>query len=465
MKSPRIARLVLPLFSLVALCGATAGAASAASTPSMSAATPISWPIPGSDAYPGTFAKSMTVGPEGNIWFAGKEKVETKNYGEGGLAGFFSATSPVVQPAAKALAEGAPLAGIATGLDGDLWMTSPEANEIVRTNAAGEVAKISLPASLAGPTGIVAGTEGALWFTAEGSGAIGQVSTDGTVRAFPVAPGAKPHGIAVGPDGVVWFTEPGANAIGRLTASGEVASFPLPIAGGQPNQITRGPEGNLWFTEAGAPRVGRITAAGQITEFAAEVAGPIVAGPQGDLWFGGAYGIGSISPAGRLGTTYWVQSNPGNVESMVVGPDGNIWYGWHQESREGGGGSDLLAITSAGVVSNFVSPSPTVKFAKNAKGQGKTWASVRLTAAGGAAGQECGGTLSLSFKGTRIASRKFSFLTDETRWIAVELSNRALRSLARTGKLQVRAEVKGTGVAVSSASVLLHRPPRLPRAH
>jgi virginiamycin B lyase len=60
-------------------------------------------------------------------------------------------------------------------------------------------------------------------------------------------------------------------------------------AGARPIGIIAGPDGNLWFGENAANKVGRIAPSGIITEFPVPTpgAGPngIMLGPDGNLWF------------------------------------------------------------------------------------------------------------------------------------------------------------------------------------
>ncbi|HWH21156.1 MAG TPA: hypothetical protein VN671_11530, partial [Solirubrobacterales bacterium] len=392
---------------LAIVAALTATAAEAGSPPSTQGQ---SWSLGGT----GTFPRALTIGPEAKIWFAGLQL--SPQAGEVGFAGSVGSSGPAAVPAAASLGERLTYGGIATGVDGNLWMTVPRANMVVRMSPSGDITKFPLPSSLNDPTAIVAAPEGTLWFTSEGSNAIGSISTVGTIRAYPLSANSTPRGITTGSEGTIWFTEAGANAVGRIAANGEISTFPLPVSGGQPNQIARGPEGNLWFTETGAPRVGRVTLQGEVSEFAAEPAGPIVAGPHGDLWFGSGQGIGSISPQGRLGMTYGVLGSPGNVESLAMGPEGALWYGAHMEAREGGGGNYLIHMTAPGVVGTYSAPAPTTTVAKNAKGRGTAWALVRVGCTGGAAEQSCGGTLRLKANGAQLAARKYALTTGGSRW-------------------------------------------------
>ena len=128
---------------------------------------------------------------------------------------------------------------------------------------------------------------------------------------------------------------------------GGVEHFPAKCGVGT---LVAGPDGNVWFTcsrkrrtrgGSGRSLIGRITPAGQVSEFAVPAhlgIGGIVAGPDGNLWVllsGAAYppsksrpsAIGRMTPGGEM-TLFKVGlrkgSNPGEI---VAGADGNLWFG------------------------------------------------------------------------------------------------------------------------------------------
>ena len=122
-----------------------------------------------------------------------------------------------------------------------------------------------------------------------------------------------------------------------------ITEFPLPpatLAGG----IVSGPDGNLWFTESipyQFPRrgsIGRIQPAspGTITEFPLPreevLPSDIVVGPDGNLWFSETNAATNSLAIGRL-----VVSSPNTITEfdvpgfqslagITVGADGNIWF-------------------------------------------------------------------------------------------------------------------------------------------
>ena len=237
---------------------------------------------------------------------------------------------------------------ITLGPDGNLWFTDPGTQQIGRITPAGIVTEF---ASQVGALGlgteyesIVKGPDGNLWFTEQNANAIGQISPSGVIQQFPVPTGGgMPSDIAVGPDGNLWFTDGGlANAIGKLTPSGVFQDFPLPTKNESPGGITAGPDGNMWFIEGGSfgvdQRIARITTSGAIQEFPLPNNNSeplaIVAGPDGNLWFTAATvtgnfiagdEIGRITPAGAL-TTFTTPTDGYQPNDITVGPDGNLWF-------------------------------------------------------------------------------------------------------------------------------------------
>lgn len=232
----------------------------------------------------------LTVGPDGNVWFASWRNVERMTP-EGVITRF--PLPPV------------PLGGVTTivsGPDGNLWYGDYLGQRIGRMTPEGVLTEFptsSLPYAMA------AGGGGNLWFVDGAANVVGRVTPDGNITVFPLAGDAStPVFVAAGPDGNVWATvherqnRPPVGKIVRLTPTGAITEFLLP-GGSTPGGITAGPDCNLWFTEAEA-RLGRISPTGTITEFplpAGTVPQAIVTGSDGNLWFTEASGrIGRFVP-------------------------------------------------------------------------------------------------------------------------------------------------------------------------
>lgn len=188
---------------------------------------------------------------------------------------------------------------------------------------------------------ITAGPDGALWFTAQAPDgvhdAIGQMTTSGVVTLFPLTTTnnwSSAH-ITRGPDGALWFTQSYSDrepvgAIGRITTDGTITEYPVPS--GEPIHITAGPDGALWYT-TNTNLIGHITTAGAIKEYTVpdgmSCAGELTTGPDGALWCAGGWQILRITTDG-LFTGYFLY-DPKVAETMaysgiVTGPDGALWF-------------------------------------------------------------------------------------------------------------------------------------------
>lgn len=125
--------------------------------------------------------------------------------------------------------------------------------------------------------------------------------------------------------------------------------------------ITAGPDDNLWFTDASG--IGRITPAGQVTQFSdgitpsATLASWITSGPDGNLWFTeeSLDQVARITPAGVVTEFSKGIAVGANPSSITAGPDGNLWF------TEGSAGR-IGQITPTGHVTEFfqgISGEPT----------------------------------------------------------------------------------------------------------
>jgi streptogramin lyase len=187
------------------------------------------------------------------------------------------------------------------------------------------------------PAAVVAGPDGNLWFTYSGS--VGKMTPSGTVTNYPLTSEGYSNAITAGPDGNMWFTRQGESKIGKITPAGTVTEYKLPAAS-RPFDITAGPnkENALWFTDFETGKIGKITTAGVITEWAIPGGGRAVnltVGPEGNVWFtsfakelligkSSQSKVGKITPAGVI-TEYEMPTFYPTAESIVTGPDGNLW--------------------------------------------------------------------------------------------------------------------------------------------
>ncbi len=273
---------------------------------------------------PVSLPTGLATGPDGNLWVTSAAADSVMRITPGALSEQFTV----------GIALGGDPLGITAGPDGNLWFVENDASRIQKQAINGNiVGTFPLPAGR-GPTAIVAGPDGNLWFTESAGNRIGRVTTEGSITEFsPTPPDALsgPADIAAGADGNLWFTEPAANSIRQVTPTGEFTQFSFFRDNAQPGAITAGADGNLWFTESNFPAIGRIDpGSGSATDFPIpSIAGPITAGPDGNVWFTMANGsIGRITPAGVV-TPFPVPTTvlPAGTtfSDLRTGPDANLW--------------------------------------------------------------------------------------------------------------------------------------------
>jgi len=246
---------------------------------------------------------------------------------------------------------------ITLGPDGNLWFAERDGNRIGRVAPDGTVTEFALPTPGSSPWGVAVGSDGNVWFTERGGDRIGRITMDGAINEFPLPrTGQQPAGIAAGPDGNIWFTEHAGNRIGRITMAGVITEWVVPTASSTPARIAAGPDGNMWFTEQSGDRIGRITMAGGIREFrllsSGRLLGGITAGPDGAMWFTERSGnaIGRITMDGTI-TEFAVPTPSSNPVNIATGPDGNLWFTEQNANK-------IAQITPGGVITEFPVPTP-----------------------------------------------------------------------------------------------------------
>ncbi|HSY48912.1 MAG TPA: hypothetical protein VLC46_08885 [Thermoanaerobaculia bacterium] len=298
------------------------------------------YPIPTASAAPA----SLTLGPDGNIWFAESLANKIGRITPSGVITEF----PI--PTANSFP-----AGIAAGVDGNMWFTEADGNQIGRITPAGAVTEFAIHTTGALPGPIILGGDGALWFAEIQFNNLAWISPFGDLAEFHLTATSNQAGgimaVAAGSDQSIWFTENNANRVGHVNQSGQFTEFNLPTADVQPAGIVLGADGNFWFTESqlnGNARIGRITPSGIVTEYpittAQSTAVAIVAGPDGALWF--SWSTSTAGKIGRISTTGALTQFdlPAGMtpDALVFGADGALWFTDFNSSAIG-----RMAVTGA----------------------------------------------------------------------------------------------------------------------
>jgi streptogramin lyase len=206
--------------------------------------------------------------------------------------------------------------------------------------------------------------------------ATAQVAED---TSYLLAESTWAKALVAGPDGAVWFIaeqdESKNIVLGKVTTGGEVTEIPLsarvPRVEKMPRiqTIVAGPDGNLWFGERNG--IGRSTTAGEVTSFplpaGASTPTGMAVGPDGNIWFteGAASKIGRITPSGQFAQ---FPLPPGRKPSgIAAGPDGNLWFTERAVNVIG-------RITPSGTTTEFRVPGPWAKLNSIAAGpDGNLW--------------------------------------------------------------------------------------------
>lgn len=151
--------------------------------------------------------------------------------------------------------------------------------------------------------------------------------------------------------------------VSALADSNRITVFPVPSEPLDMGGIAVDSNGDLWFTESsGQGAIGRITPQGTITEFPLSSSGSpgsIVLGPDGDLWFGetgrfkevGNQAIGKITPDGRISEFPLADRNYFSGLALAAGSDGNVWFT---------AGSAIGKIAPSGQITEFALQSNSI---------------------------------------------------------------------------------------------------------
>lgn len=151
---------------------------------------------------------------------------------------------------------------------------------------------------------------------------------------------------------------------GRAAATpASVSEWDLAPADRQAGPIVAGPDGNLWLGVSslvgsevtGAPRfeghIDRITTTGEVTELPGTPGvSALAAGPDGNVWYLGSGEVGYVSPGGQV--TRFGLSQPFGGGGLALGSDGNMWTAERNDS----GGDAIVRISPTGKMTRFPLP-------------------------------------------------------------------------------------------------------------
>lgn len=163
----------------------------------------------------------MTLGPGGNMWYAG----DTNSYVGGQVASVNPTTQAASTPIQTAFTQpnGVTVTGTGTSWiaqdsqsSPNLWFTDWNGNAIGRYNpSTGAMTTWTIPCDPnTQPAGITLGPNGNMWFALHNTGEIGEIDQNGAIMTWKT-PDPTEGPLEIVYDGtMLWFTESNTNKIG-----------------------------------------------------------------------------------------------------------------------------------------------------------------------------------------------------------------------------------------------------------
>jgi streptogramin lyase len=193
------------------------------------------------------------------------------------------------------------------------------------------------------------GTAGNIWFVDVAKNEVGFIaeaswpSPGAYCGVLPTAFSFSTHNaITLGSDGAMYFTESGnGHKIGRVAGTSACALSQgteiVPSLAGNHDLggLALGTDGNLWFTEVSHDLYGKVTSPTTTVEFQSilnpgNFANPVwlASGSDGQIWIPQGGGAVSFKPATPLmaNTQFFTDVAQTDNQSVINGPDGNIWF-------------------------------------------------------------------------------------------------------------------------------------------
>jgi virginiamycin B lyase len=151
---------------------------------------------------------------------------------------------------------------ITVGPNGALWFVETNVDKIAEINPGAPAGTVPTEFSVSAGAGlgvIVSGADNALWFTETKSDKLGRMLTTGQLTSETALSGVHtPYGLVLAPSGNFYIGDQTASTIVQyLTSTGAVTSYPTKTANAGPFWLTIGPDNEVYFTEQSADKVGQ----------------------------------------------------------------------------------------------------------------------------------------------------------------------------------------------------------------
>jgi virginiamycin B lyase len=260
--------------------------------------------------------QSLTFGPNASLWIC---------LTNGSIATYSGRGAVKVYQATTSFDNGC---SISEGADGNVWFTDGDNDRIGRMTPQGEVTFFALNHD-ASPRNLALGHDGALWFAENGADEIGRITTAGQVTTYKV--GTSPvMTIIAGPDENLWYSEENGT-IYKMSTSGKSTRVRniYRLGGGLTSAY-----GNIWYYDTlniqldEMSKQGAILKKYSIPDYCLPFS--VASGPKNSLWYvdPGNDCFARMTLSGKLSIvpTYSQQYNPLLNVTLVVGPNGDLWF-------------------------------------------------------------------------------------------------------------------------------------------
>jgi streptogramin lyase len=187
------------------------------------------------------------------------------------------------------------------------------------------------PTAGANPEAIATSPTGAAtWFIEFTTSCVGKITPAGVITEFDTGISPLESVPALTGRAGVWFGTD-HNGIGRIDLAGNTSFYDIADDNAQASAIARDKGGNIWYIEWAGSSVGFINPAGGGNSFDVGEGGNtfgIAVGSDGRIWFADPMNmrIGVINTDGS-GLTYFSKGLTGQPDSIMAGPDGNLYFG------------------------------------------------------------------------------------------------------------------------------------------
>ena len=224
--------------------------------------------------------------------------------------------------------------------NGDTWVVNAQGPfTLIEVSPAHKLTTYPIPVTRLNANStscMVVGPDGNLWLEDSSGTTTTQTTPVDMILRFNVKssrwtnfalpnPNGAPLLMSAGPAGI-WFVESVTHQLTLITTKGQVRDFPF--AGiNATGPILAEPDGDVWFdgTNTKGEQLFEISSSGTMVSQVAGVGGAIVlaTGPDGQLWVSENAGLAEVTPAATVKVVYGTATGP---QAMALGPDHEMWY-------------------------------------------------------------------------------------------------------------------------------------------